>query len=84
MKVYERLEMWLMKAEFILPWISLTCTVKKSSPQFLFDGYLVEENKEKFMKIKDAYKILIDDQKREEYNNKIGKKFRGFLEFSLF
>jgi len=26
------------------------------------------------MKIKDAYKILIDDQKREEYNNKIGKK----------
>ncbi|XP_023319630.1 dnaJ homolog subfamily C member 8 [Eurytemora carolleeae] len=31
-----------------------------------------EENKEKFMKIKDAYKILIDDQKREEYNNKIG------------
>ena len=57
---------------------------KKSSPQFWFDGYLVEENKEKFMKIKDAYKILIDDQKREEYNNKIGKKFRGFLEFSLF
>ena len=31
-----------------------------------------------FMKIKDAYKILIDDQKREEYNNKIGKKNAGF------
>ena len=37
-----------------------------------------------FMKIKDAYKILIDDQKREEYNNKIGKKKNaGFLKFFL-
>ena len=37
-----------------------------------------EENREIFMKIKDAYKILIDDKKRADYNNKIGNIFPNF------